>query len=225
MDIVGPLPAAPAQKKFLLVATNYFSKWVEAEAYASIKDKDVTKFVWKNIVCRFKIPHTIIADNGPQFDSIAFRNFYSELNIRNSYSTPRYPQSNGQAEATNKTLITALKKRLEQAKGKWVEELPGVLWAYRTTPGRPTGNTPFALAYGMDAVIPTEIGLPTIRTEAAKQDDASVELGRNLDWADEVRESAAIQMADYQQRASAHYNRKVRPRSFKNGMLVLRKVF
>ncbi|RVX00893.1 Transposon Ty3-I Gag-Pol polyprotein [Vitis vinifera] len=225
MDIVGPLPVAPAQKKFLLVATDYFSKWVEAEAYASIKDKDVTKFVWKNIVCRFGIPQTIIADNGPQFDSIAFKNFCSELNIRNSYSTPRYPQSNGQAEATNKTLITALKKRLEQAKGKWVEELPGVLWAYRTTPGRPTGNTPFALAYGMDAVIPTEIGLPTIWTDAAKQSDANTELGRNLDWANEVRESAAIRMADNQQRASAHYNRKVKLRSFKNGILVLRKVF
>ncbi|RVW73264.1 Pro-Pol polyprotein [Vitis vinifera] len=189
MDIVGPLPTAPAQKKFLLVATDYFT------------------------------------DNGPQFDSIAFRNFCSELNIRNSYSTPRYPQSNGQAEATNKTLINALKKRLEQAKGKWVEELLGVLWAYRTTPGRPTGNTPFALTYGMDAVIPTEIGLPTIRTDAAKQEDANTELGRNLDWADEVRESAAIRMADYQQRASAHYNRKVKPRNFKNGTLVLRKVF
>ncbi|RVW96415.1 Pol polyprotein [Vitis vinifera] len=225
MDIVGPLPTAPAQKKFLLVATDYFSKWVEAEAYVGIKDKNVTKFVWKNIVCRFGIPQTIIANNGPQFDSIAFRNFCSELNIQNSYSTPRYPQSNGQAEATNKTLITALKKRLEQAKGKWVEELPGVLWAYRTTPGRPTGNTPFALAYGMDAVIPTEIGLPTIRTDAAKQNDANTELGKNLDWADEVRERAAIRMANYQQRASAHYNRKVRPRSFKNGTLVFRKVF
>nr|CAN64615.1 hypothetical protein VITISV_036196 [Vitis vinifera] len=210
MDIVGSLPAAPAQKKFLLVATDYFSKWVEAEAYASIKDKDVTKFVWKNIVCRFGIPQAIIADNGPQFDSIAFRNFCSELNIRNSYSTPRYPQSNGQAEATNKTLITALKKRLEQSKGKWVEELPGVLWAYRTTPGRPTGNTPFALAYGMEAVIPTKIGLPTVRTDAAKQDDANTELGRN--WIGQMK-------------ASAHYNSKVRPRSFKNGTLVLRKFF
>ena len=65
MDIVGPLLAAAAQKKFLLVATDYFSKWVEAKAYASIKDKDVTKFVWKNIICRFGIPQTIIADNGP----------------------------------------------------------------------------------------------------------------------------------------------------------------
>ena len=77
----------------------------------------------------------------------------------------------------------------------------------------------------MDAVIPTEIGLPTIRTDAGKQSDANMELGRNLDWTDEVRESVAIRMTDYQQRASAHYNRKVKPRSFKNGTLVLRKVF
>ncbi|RVW46275.1 hypothetical protein CK203_096233 [Vitis vinifera] len=168
------------------------------------------------------IPQTIIAYNGPQFDSIAFRNFCSELNIRNSYSTPVIRKVNGQAEATNKTQITALKKRLEQAKGKWVEELPGVLWAYRTTPECPTGNTPFALVYGMDAIIPTEIGLPTIRTEAGKQDDANTKLGRNLDWADKVREAASIRMPDYQQRASAHYNRKAKPRSFKNGLRTTR---
>ena len=75
MDIVGPLPTTVAQKKFLLIATDYFSKWVEAEAYASIKDKDVKRFVWKNIVCRFGIPQAIIADNGPQFDSSAFKGF------------------------------------------------------------------------------------------------------------------------------------------------------
>ena len=56
MDIVGPLPVAAAQKKLLLIATDYFNKWVEAKTYASIKDKDVTKFVWKNIICRFGIP-------------------------------------------------------------------------------------------------------------------------------------------------------------------------
>ena len=77
----------------------------------------------------------------------------------------------------------------------------------------------------MDAVIPTEIGLPTIRTEAGRPDDANAELRRNLDWANEIRETASIRMTDYQQRAAAHYNRKVRPRSFKSGMLVLRKVF
>lgn len=164
MDIVGPLPTAATQKKFLLVATDYFSKWVEAEAYASIKDKDVTKFVWKNIVCRFRIPQTIIADNDPQFDSSTFKTFCLKIHIKNLYFMPRYPQSNGQAEATNKTLLSALKKRLEKSKGRWVKELPDVLWAYRTTHGRPTGNTPFVIAYGIDAVIPTEIGMPTART-------------------------------------------------------------
>ena len=114
MNIVGSLPATATQKKFLLVATDYFSKWVEAEAYASIKDKDVTKFVWKNIICRFGIPQTIIADNVPQFDSITFQNFYSELNIRNSYSTPRYPQSNGQAEATNNIINVSNLKQYYQ---------------------------------------------------------------------------------------------------------------
>ena len=88
---MGPFPITVTQKKFLLVATNYFDKWVEVEAYANIKDKDVTKFVWKNIICRFGIPQAIIADNSPQFDSIVVPNFSSELKIQNLYSTPRYP--------------------------------------------------------------------------------------------------------------------------------------
>lgn len=225
MDIVGPLPIAAAQKKFLLVATDYFSKWVEAEAYASIKDRDITKFVWKNIVCRFGIPKTIVTYNGPQFDSSVFKMFCVELKIKNLYSTPRYPQSNGQAEATNKTLLNALKKRLEKAKGKWVEELPGVLWAYQTTPGCPTGNTPFALAYGMDVVIPTEIGMPTARTAAQDHGNEEDELLRHLDWTDELREAASVRMTAYQQKAAAYFNRKVHPRTFKEGTLVLRKVF
>ena len=169
IDIVGPLPTTPAQKKLLLVATDYFSKWIEADAFSSIKDRDVTRFIWKNIIYRFSIPRSIVSDNGPQFDSRVYRDFFQELKIKNLYSTPRYPQSNGQAEASNKTLLTALKKRLDSAKGKWVEELPGVLWAYRTTGRKPTGISSFSLTYGMEAVIPTEIGLPTIRTAHPSQ--------------------------------------------------------
>lgn len=112
MDIVGPLPVAATQKKFLLVATDYFSKWVEVDAYANIKDKDVSRFFWKNIICWFRIPQAIVVDNGPQFDNIDFRTFCSELKIKNLYSTLRYPQSNEQAEVTNKTLLSTLKKRL-----------------------------------------------------------------------------------------------------------------
>ena len=128
MDIVGPLPIAVAQKMFLLVATDSFRKWVEAEAYASIKDKDVSKFVWKNIICWFRVSQVIVIDNGPQFDNIVFRTFCSELNINNLYSTPRYPQNNGQTETINKTLLSVVKKLLEGVKKKLVDELFRILW-------------------------------------------------------------------------------------------------
>lgn len=106
----------------------------------------------------------IITNNEPQFYSITVRTFCSELKIKNLYSTPCFPQINGQTKATNKTLLTTLKKMMEEAKGKWVDELSGVLWAYQKTPGRLAGTSPFALAYGMKAIIPMEVGMPTTRS-------------------------------------------------------------
>ena len=110
------------------------------------------KFVWKNIVSRFRVPDSLISDNGLQFDSKAFRTFCSDLDIKNRYSTPAYPQGNDQAKAVNKTILNGLKRRLGGAKGRWAEELPNVLWAYRTTPKRSTGETPFSLTYGVEVV-------------------------------------------------------------------------
>ena len=109
---------------------DYFTKWVKAEALANIRDVDVKKFIWRNIVKRFGVPESLVLDNGLQFDSKAFHEFCSGLGIKNRYSIPAYPQSNGQAEATNKAIVNGLKKRLEGAKGRWVEKLPNVLWAY-----------------------------------------------------------------------------------------------
>ena len=102
-------------------------KWVKAEALANIQDVDVKKVVWKNIVTRFRVPQVLILDNGLQFDSKAFREYCNNLGIFNRYSSPAYPQSNGQAEATNKLIVNGLKKRLEGAKGNWAEELLNVL--------------------------------------------------------------------------------------------------
>ena len=114
-------------KKYLIVDTDYFTKWVEAEPLANIRDVDAKRFVWKNIITRFGIPHVLISDNGLQFDSKMFRKYCGELGITNRYSTLAYPQGNGQAEAMNKVILNRLKKRLDDAKGKWVEELPHVL--------------------------------------------------------------------------------------------------
>ncbi|XP_065633667.1 uncharacterized protein LOC136069281 [Quercus suber] len=118
LDIVGPFPKAAGNKKYLLVGTDYFTKWVEAEPLANIRDVDVQRFVWKSIVTRFGVPCILISDNGLQFDSKAFRSYCSELGIMNRYSTPAYPQGNGQAEAVNKVIVNGLKKRLDDAKGK-----------------------------------------------------------------------------------------------------------
>ena len=142
-----------------MVAVDYFTKWAEVEALANIRDVDVKKFVWKNIITRFGVPDSLISDNGLQFDSKASREFCCVLGIRNRYSTPAYSQSNGQAEATNKAIVNRLKKRIDGVKGRCAEELPSVLWAYCTTPRRSTGETLFSMTYGAEAVIPTEVNL------------------------------------------------------------------
>ena len=159
LDIVGPFSWAIGNQRFVLVTVYYFTKWVEAEVLANIRDVDVKKFIWRNIVTRFQVPKSFVSDNGLQFDSNAFCEFCSGLGIKNGYSTPAYPQSNSQAEATNKAIVNGLRKRLEGAMGRWVEELPNVLWEYRTTLRRSTGETPFSLTYGAEAVIPAEINL------------------------------------------------------------------
>ena len=151
-------------------------------------------------------------------------NFCQELKIKNLYSTPRYPQSNGQEEASNKTLLTALKKRLDLAKGKWVDELPGVLWAYRTAARRPTGISLFALTYGMEAIVPIEIGMPTLRIDLPKQPNAETVI-KDLDMANELLEVAVVQIASYNNRLANLNNRRVKPHMFQLGDLVLRKVF
>jgi len=127
MDIVGHFPPATGQRKFLLVAVDYFTKWIEAEPLASITTQQVQSFVWKDIVCRFGIPHTIITDNGRQFTDRKLVEFYESLGIRHKTSSVEHPQTNGQAESANKVIVNELKKRLGSAKGKWVEELVEVL--------------------------------------------------------------------------------------------------
>ena len=110
-----------------MVGTDYFTKWVEAEPLANIRDVDAKKFIWRNIITRFEIPRTLISDNGLQFDSKTFRKYCCNLGITNRYSTSTYPQGNGQVEAVNKVIVSGIKKRLDDAKGRWVEELSHIL--------------------------------------------------------------------------------------------------
>ena len=150
---MGPFPTALRQLKFLVVGIDYFTKWVEAEPLATITEKNIRAFVWKNIVCRYGIPRVLVSDNGKQFDNSAFKSFCSELGIRNHYSSPAYPQANGQVEVTNRTLLKIIKTRLEGAKGIWPDELPSVLWAYRMTASAPYASRNGVSPVGVLAVV------------------------------------------------------------------------
>ncbi|KAL1205491.1 Retrovirus-related Pol polyprotein from transposon TNT 1-94 [Cardamine amara subsp. amara] len=206
MDIMGPMvPSGDNELRFVLVLTDYFTKWIEAEAYSQITKEQVEKFIWQNIICRHGIPYEIVTDNGSQFISKSFRQFCELRNIRLTTSTPRYPQGNGQAEAANKTIISNLKKRLGSKKHRWAEKLPEVLWACRTTPRKATERTPFSLAYGMEAVIPAEVTVPSLRRILCPiNEELNNELLLDyLDMIDEQRDQAYIRIQNYQQVAAS----------------------
>ena len=185
---MGPFPLRKKQFRFLIVAIDYFIKWVEAEPMKMITEAKVTSFVWKNIMTKFGVPCVIILDNGKQFDNPKFRKFCQDLGVKNHNSSPRHPQANGQIEVTNKSLLKIIKTQLEGAKGAWPEELPNVLWAYRTTIRLPTRETPFRLTFGTEAIIPVEVGLMSLRVKTYGDLKNQQELNDNLDLINEVRE-------------------------------------
>ena len=124
----------------------------------------------------------------------------------------------------NRTLLKIIKTWLERAKGIWPDELPSVLWAYRTTVRTPTGKTPFQLTYGADAIIPVEVGLTSYHVQNYIEDKNEEAMRLQLDLVDEARATAEQRLARYQNLMSKHYNTKVRYRDFQIGDLVLRKV-
>ena len=128
------------------------------------------------------------------------------------------------SETYNKTLLTALKKCLHSSKGKWVDELLGVLWAYRATNLKPIGVSLFTLTYGIEAIIPTEIGVPTLLAEIPEKANTKA-IAKDLDMIDELHEAAAVCIALYKQRIENLYNRRVKQHAFRARDLVLRKAF
>ncbi|XP_015965562.1 uncharacterized protein LOC107489321 [Arachis duranensis] len=220
IDILGPFPTAPRQVKFLVVAIDYFSKWIEAQPLAKITSSQMISFVWKYIICRFGIPGHIVTDNGRQFTDNTFKEFLQNLKIKQHFSSVEHPQSNGLAEAANKVILQALKKKLGDAKGLWAELIPEVLWAYNTTIHSTTKETPFRLVYGSEAMISMEVSQGSMRNIAEDHDKARQ---AELDLIEEIRETTAIRHRALQQQVGRRYDRRVVPRAFNNGDLVLRK--
>nr|GEZ98851.1 hypothetical protein [Tanacetum cinerariifolium] len=168
IDIAGPFPEGPGKVKFLIVAMDYFTKWIEAKAVATITGGQVKKFAWDNIVCRFGISGEIISDNGKQFADNPFKDWCDKLNITQRFASVKHPQSNGLVKKANRSPGEGIKARLGERNKNWVEELPHVLWAHRTM-------------IKSSHVIHAEIEMPTYRTAAVDVVNNDEELRLNLD--------------------------------------------
>jgi transposase InsO family protein len=163
LDFVGQIhPACSKGYRFVLVATDYFTKWTEVVPLKNMTHKEIIHFILEHIVHRFGIPQTLTTDQGSPFMSHQVREFAESLKIKLLSSSPYYTQANGQAESSNKTLIKLIKKKIEENPKRWHEILSEVLWAHRISKHSATKVTPFELVYGQEAVLPVEVNLDAL---------------------------------------------------------------
>lgn len=145
------------------------------------------KFVQGHIICRFGVPQTLVSDNRQQFNNDDFKSWCTEMGIKNHFTTVAHPQSNDQVEVTNRTLIRALKKKVDETKKTWPYMLPEILFGYNTMKKQSTGYSPYELIYGEEAVLPVEAMEPSARRLYSNELSSIDYLKASKDMLDEKR--------------------------------------
>ncbi|GJZ89499.1 reverse transcriptase domain-containing protein [Tanacetum coccineum] len=140
----------------------------------------------------FRLPRVIVTDNGTQLVNESFKSWCEKLKIKQMNTAVAHPQANNLVERANKSLMHALKARLGQERARWVDELPNVLWAYRTMLKTSNGETSFSLTYGSEELIPAEIGIPMFWTLILNEANNKEDFRLNLDPIQERRETTSI---------------------------------
>ena len=170
LDFVGPIKSLGrfTGARYILVATDYAIKWVEAKALRTNTATVTAKFLYEQIITRFGYPMELISNRGGRFINKTIQALTTTYFITHKTSTSYYPQGNGQAESTNKVIGTLLAKLVNDQRLDWDEHLPTVLWAYRTAFKVTTLHTPFQLVYGLQPLMPTEYILPTYVSSSHK---------------------------------------------------------
>jgi hypothetical protein len=209
--------------KYVVVAVEYFSKWIEAKPLATITSATVQKFFWQNIVCRFGMPKAITMDNGTQFDAETFKEFCDQIGTKIHFASVRHPESNGLVERANNIIMIGIMKLIfNQPRGKWPDELIKVVWSHNTTTSRSTGFTPFKLLFGDEAITPEEAKAGSIRTTTSTEDEADYQVTKDI--IEGTRLQAIEHINKYQAETVKWHDRKVRLKNIKPGHLVLRRV-
>ncbi|KAA3458454.1 gag/pol polyprotein [Gossypium australe] len=185
-----------------------------------------SKFLKKEIICRYGMPERIISDNALNLNNSTIADVCSQFGIKHHNSSPYRPKMNGAVEAANKNIKKIIGKMTETYKD-WHEKLPFALYAYRTSVRTSTGATPFSLVYGMEAVLPIEVEIPSLRVlSEIKLDEAEWIRAQydQLNLIEEKRLRAIRHGQMYQKRMMRAYDKRIRPREFKEGDLVLKKI-
>nr|CAN83915.1 hypothetical protein VITISV_022301 [Vitis vinifera] len=207
IDIIGKIsPKSSSGHEFILVAIDYFTKWVEAASYARLTSSGVASFIRSHIICRYEVPHELISDRGVHFRA-EVDTLVQRYNIRHHRSTAYRPQTNGAVEAANKNIKRILRKMVETSRD-WSEKLPFALWAYRTSFRTSTGATPYSLVVALEQQIP-------------ETDWAQARFDQ-LNLLDERRLRAADHVRAYQRKMACAFKKRVKPRPLHVGDLVLR---
>ena len=165
LDFVGPIkpPAKGTHAEYILVATDYLTKWVEAKATIKNDARTTAKFLYENIFTRYGLPIELVSDQGTHFINEVIEYLLREFMVIHHKSAPYHPQANGQAESTNKVLCIALTKVVEGSRSDWELKINSVLWAYRTSYKTAINCTPYELVFGLNAILPIDFLIPTLR--------------------------------------------------------------
>ena len=171
LDFMGPFkpPVAQTGNVYILVATNYCTKWVKAKALRYNTAKSTVKFLYECIRCRFGCPIELVSNQGPHFINDVVASLTSHYAVVHRRSTSYYPQANGLADNTNKILQSILHKIINKHRTDWDRQLQSTLWAYCTSYKTSIGSTPFHLAYGLESVMPIEFEVPSLRIQVQER--------------------------------------------------------
>jgi transposase InsO family protein len=225
IDIVGPLPVTARNNKYIVVATEYLTKWPEARAIPAADAFNVASFIFEDIICRHGCPRELLSDQGSHFCNQVVDSLCNKMKVRHRLSSAYHPQTNGLVERFNRTLCEVLAKCSSQYDEDWDLFIPAALFAYRTSQHSTTRHEPFFLLYGRDALLPIETEVHTYPAESASAISHQESLLRRMEQIVgdllEARNQAQDRIAKSQSKQRLRHQDKAHIETYSIGDLVL----